>query len=160
MSCQLSAYDYGLFFLTVFRRNGYFISARNEHVKGEIRSRYRTRQPDRVLNVHCVSSTLYWIGEKKKRTARRSTPDLFSDRRSAGLQMLENSGIPALREFIQEMPSKFHVSETRHFLETRLLDLLQKVGIWLNARVVDVAANQPIAPGLLQDLQHQLCRVC
>lgn len=129
-------------------------------MKGEIRSRYRIRGPNQVLNVHCVSSNLYWDGEKKKRTARDSTVDCVNDKRSARVQMLDNSGIPALREFIQGIPSDFHISETQHFLETRLLDLLQKVGIWLNARVVDVAANQPIAPGFLQDLQDQLRRVC
>jgi hypothetical protein len=70
--------------------------------------------------------------------------------------MLRSSGIPELRDFIQGIPSKSQIAETRHFLNTQLLTLLEKTDMWLNASVPGVAANQPAAPGFVQELLTEL----
>ena len=70
--------------------------------------------------------------------------------------MLRSSGILEMRDFIQGIPSKSQIAETRHFLNTRLLTLLEKTDMWLNASVPGMAANQPAAPGFVQELQTEL----
>jgi hypothetical protein len=70
--------------------------------------------------------------------------------------MLQSSGIPHLRWFIQGISSESQILETEHFLNTRLLTLLEKIDMWLNASVPGMAANQPAAQGLVQELQTEL----
>lgn len=70
--------------------------------------------------------------------------------------MLQSSGIPDLRDFIKGIPSKSQIAETEHFLNTRLLTLLEKIDMWLNASVPGMAANQPAAQGFAQELQTEL----
>ena len=73
-------------------------------------------------------------------------------------EKLEGSGITQLRDFCQDVPSKSQIAETRHFLNTKVLDLLQKVELWCNAR--DASENRRQAPvGRLDELQVRLRRV-
>ncbi|KFY43837.1 hypothetical protein V494_01801 [Pseudogymnoascus sp. VKM F-4513 (FW-928)] len=56
----------------------------------------------------------------------------------------DGSGIIRLREFCQGIPSRSQIAETRHFLNTRVLNLLEKVELWCNAR--DVSEDRRQAP--------------
>jgi hypothetical protein len=147
--------------LTGGRRAHLFISARNEHVKTHLMRHYASQRQIRTINVSCVSNTLYREAANQQarvqqniRNRRRSSN--ISDRTSAAEQMLRSSGIPELRDFIQGIPSKSQIAETRHFLNTRLLTLLEKTNMWLNASVPQMAEEQPPAPGFVQELQIEL----
>jgi hypothetical protein len=71
---------------------------------------------------------------------------------------LDGSGIIELREFCQGIPSRSQIAETRHFLNTRVLDLLQKVELWCNAR--DASEDRRQAPvEILLTLQTKLKNV-
>jgi hypothetical protein len=77
----------------------------------------------------------------------------------AANQNIRSSGIPDLRCFIQGIPSDSQVAETRHFLKTRLLTLIEKTELWLNASVSEMAANQPATGGFVEELQTELKNV-
>lgn len=70
--------------------------------------------------------------------------------------MDQSSGILELRDTIRGIPSKSQTLETRHFLNTSLVALLEKTELWLNASVVELAANQAAAPDFVQELQREL----
>ena len=92
------------------------------------------------------------------RNHRRSSIFL-NDKILAADQKEQSSGILELRDFIRGIPSKSHILETKHFLRTSLVALLEKTELWLNASVVELAASQTAAPGFVQELQTQLKRV-
>jgi len=147
--------------LTGVRRTGIFISARNNHVKQRLKRHYESQSQARKIDVFCVSNTLYRKAadqhsriQESLRNRRRSS--LTDDRSAAADQMLQSSGIPELRDFVQGIPTKSRIAETRHFLETKLLTLFEKTSLWLNASISDIATNQPAAPGFVQELQTGL----
>ena len=135
-----------------------FISARNNHVKQQLKRHYGLQRQVRTIDVFCVSNTLYFDASSEQsrvqetlRNRRRSCAT--DDRSSAADQMLQSSGIPDLRDFIQEIPMKSQIAEVKHFLETKLLTLFEKTNLWLNARFPEIDGNQPTAPELVQELQ-------
>lgn len=147
--------------LTEGRRADLFISARNEHVKRQLMRHYHSQSQIRTINAYCVSNTLYLKAsnqltrvQQSSRNRRRSSNT--EDRTSAANQMLRSSGIPDLRNFILGIPSKSQVVETKHFLDTRLLTLFEKIDMWLYASVPEMAANQPVARGFVEELQTEL----
>ncbi|KAF4625419.1 hypothetical protein G7Y89_g12745 [Cudoniella acicularis] len=149
------------FMLTGDRRKGLFMSARNEHVKRHLQRHYAAQRRIRTISVFCVSNTLYNRATNERirisesiRNRRRSFN--IDDRNSAAEKKLQSSGIPELQNFVKRIPSESQVKETRHFLETRLLTLLEKTNMWLSASVPEMAASQPAAPGFVQELQSDL----
>ena len=143
------------------RRADLFISARNKHVKKQLIRHYASQRQIRTINVYCVSNTLYLEAanqltrvQQSNRNRRRLSN--IEDRTSAANQKLRSSGILDLRYFIQGIPSESQVVETRHFLNTRLLTLLEKIDMWLNASVPGMAANQPATQGFVEELQAEL----
>lgn len=78
-----------------------------------------------------------------------------NERNQAIQAKLDGSGIIELQEFCQDIPSRSQIAETRHFLNTRVLDLLQKVELWCNAR--DTSEDRRQAPvEILLALQTKL----
>jgi hypothetical protein len=78
-----------------------------------------------------------------------------NERNQAIQAKLDGSGIIELQEFCQDIPSRSQIAETRHFLNTRALDLLQKVELWCNAR--DTSEDRRQAPvEILLALQTKL----
>jgi hypothetical protein len=149
--------------LIISRRAHYFISARNEHVKEHLTRHYEPQRLVRTIDAYCVSNTLYRKAaghrarnQQNANNRRRSSNIHINDRNSAANQMDISSGIPQLRDFIQGIPLDSQISETRHFLDTRLVTLLEKADLWLNASVAELAANQAAAPGFVQELQTEL----
>jgi hypothetical protein len=146
--------------LTRNRRNHYFITARNKHIKARVIDHYSSRNRERKINVYCVSNKLHADAteiEENINDDRRASN--FDEKNLRARQLHESSGIQKLREFVEEIPSKARILETKYFLETRLESLLQKFNLWLNASVADLAANQPAAPEFVQELQTELKRV-
>lgn len=150
--------------LTESRRNHLFISARNQHVKRQLMMHYAAKSPTRKIAIFCVSNKLYREACNQKsrielsmQNRRRSSN--LTERNSAANQMLASSGICELRDYCQGIPSSSQIKETRHFLNTRLVKLLEKTEIWLTASVAGVAANQQAAPGFLGELQAELKNV-
>ncbi|KAH8590098.1 hypothetical protein B0O99DRAFT_635601 [Bisporella sp. PMI_857] len=143
------------------RRAHLFVSARNEHVKRHLVRHYASQRQVRTIDVYCVSNNLYreaadlQDGVQRSISNRRRSSNL-GDRISAADQMLRSSGIPELRDFIQGIPVKSQIAETRHFLNTRLLSLLEKTQMWLTASASEIAANQAASPELVQEIQTEL----
>lgn len=139
------------------------MKARNDRVKALLMRRYgrqeergsQSEQQTRRIEVYCVSSNAYHDATKLQ-NRRLSSPLGATDKDAAVEQMMANSGILQLRKFIQGIPSQSQIEETRHFLETRLADLLQKFGLWLHGSVADLAANQPAAKEFIRELQTEL----
>jgi hypothetical protein len=147
--------------LTAGRRTDLFISARNEHVKRQLIRHYASQRQIRTINVYCVSNTLYrdavsQLTPVEQSNRNRRPLSNVEDRTAAANQKLRSSGIPDLRSFIQGIPSESQVAETRHFLNTRLLTLFEKIDMWLTASVPGMAANQPAAQGFVEELQAEL----
>jgi hypothetical protein len=147
--------------LTEGRRADLFISARNEHVKQQIMTHYASQRQTRTINVYCVSNTLYLKAvnlqtpvQQGNRNRRRLSN--IEDKTAAANQMLRSSGIPDLRYFVQGIPSESQVVETKHFLDTQLLTLIEKIEMWLTASVPGMAANQPATQGFVEELQAEL----
>lgn len=128
-------------------------------MKQKILKNYEPQRQTRTIDVYCVSNKLYREASDLQETnnCRRSSNEArTNDKVSAANQMRQSSGIPELRDFIKGIPSKSQIAETRHFLKTRLLSLLEKTNLWLNASVPGVAANQPAAPEFVQGLRDGL----
>jgi hypothetical protein len=159
--CQPTGLKSGLM-LNGNRRKSLFIKARNDHVKRHLLELYNTQREARNINVYCVSNYLYKRAvedqTKSRRRLRQSQTSIAQGQR-AELD-IEISGIPELRDFVQEIPSKSQILETRHFLETKVVALLEKTDMWLNARVPEEAASQPAAPEFIRELQSDLKAVC
>ncbi|KFX86752.1 hypothetical protein V490_08886 [Pseudogymnoascus sp. VKM F-3557] len=142
------------------RRTNLFISARNEHVRRILRSSYETITQTRNIEIFCVSNNLYSEAQAEGRElearlmrSRRRTS--ANERHQAIQAKLDGSGIIELREFCQGIPSRSQIAETRHFLNTRVLDLLQKIELWCNAR--DTSEDRRQAPvEILLTLQTKL----
>ncbi|RDL41569.1 uncharacterized protein BP5553_01548 [Venustampulla echinocandica] len=147
--------------LTESRRNHLFISARNRHVKLRLERHYEAHAITRRIEVFCVSNTLYREAcdlrarvEQAMQTRRRSLNII--DRSLAAEQQLASSGICELRDFCEGIPRSSQIAETRHFLDTKLVALLEQTEMWLTASVAGVAANRQDAPGFVGELQAEL----
>ncbi|KFY28271.1 hypothetical protein V491_00545 [Pseudogymnoascus sp. VKM F-3775] len=89
--------------------------------------------------IFCVSNNLYSEAQaegreleaRRMQSGRRSSAN---ERKQAIQAKLDGSGIIELQEFCQDIPSRSQIAETRHFLNTRVVDLLQKVEFLCNAR--------------------------
>ncbi|OBT58322.1 hypothetical protein VE04_00743 [Pseudogymnoascus sp. 24MN13] len=143
------------------RRTNLFIFARNQHVRRLLRTTYETRTQTRRIEIFCVSNNLYGEAQAEgreldariKRPGRRTTN--ATEQNQAIQAKLDGSGIDQLRDFCQGIPSRSQIAETRHFLNTRVLDLLQKVELWCNARSASEDHRQaPVE--LLRALQAKL----
>ncbi|RFU26950.1 hypothetical protein B7463_g9389, partial [Scytalidium lignicola] len=128
-----------------------FISARNQHVKSRINAYYAAQSRSRNIAVHCVSSYLYRDAciERNRRSGNQS-------RIMAANQKIEDSGICELRDYCQEIPSMSQILETRHYLHTRLVRLIEKINMWLISGVAGTAALQEAAPTFLNELNEEL----
>jgi hypothetical protein len=151
-------------YLTNGRRTNLFIFARNQHVRRLLRTIYETRTQTRRIEIFCVSNNLYGEAQAEgreldariKRPGRRTTN--ATEQNQAIQAKLDGSGIDLLRDFCQGIPSRSQIAETRHFLNTRVLDLLQKVELWCNARSASEDHRQaPVE--LLRALQAKLRNV-
>ncbi|KFY22450.1 hypothetical protein V493_06579 [Pseudogymnoascus sp. VKM F-4281 (FW-2241)] len=143
------------------RRTNLFITARNQHVQRLLRSSHETGPQARNIEIFCVSNSLYSEAQAEGREleARRRQPGRratsVTERHQAIQAKLDGSGIIELQEFCQDIPSRSQIAETRHFLNTRVLDLLQKVELWCNAR--DTSEDRRQAPvEILRRLQTKL----
>ncbi|OBT77048.1 hypothetical protein VF21_02905 [Pseudogymnoascus sp. 05NY08] len=143
------------------RRTNLFIFARNQHVRRLLRTTYETGTQTRRIEIFCVSNNLYGEAQAEgreleariRRPGRRTTS--ATEQNQAIQAKLDGSGIDRLRGFCQDIPSRSQIAETRHFLNTRVLDLLQKVELWCNAR--DASEDRRQAPvELLRVLQAKL----
>jgi hypothetical protein len=148
-------------YLTNSRRTNLFIFARNQHVRRLLRTTYETGTQTRRIEIFCVSNNLYGEAQAEgreleariRRPGRRTTN--ATEQNQAIQAKLDGSGIDRLRDFCQDIPSRSQIAETRHFLNTRVLDLLQKVELWCNAR--DASEDRRQAPvELLRTLQAKL----
>ncbi|CAG8958124.1 hypothetical protein HYFRA_00000470 [Hymenoscyphus fraxineus] len=141
--------------------NHLLMSCRNKHVEESFRARYRSQKLQRKISIFCVSNTLYQRGidlqERTERAQRRNQRlSNIGARTSAAKQKLESSGIPAVYEFISRIPSNSQTEETKHYLNARVLTLIQQIGLWLNARVAGEEAIEPGAPGRINEIQTEL----
>lgn len=87
---------------------------------------------------------------------RRSSSNAVASKGLAARQQRVSSGIDELREFCQGIPRSSQIAETRHFLDTKLVALLEQADMWLTASVAGVAANRQAEPGFLGELQEEL----
>ncbi|CAG8972215.1 hypothetical protein HYALB_00010994 [Hymenoscyphus albidus] len=141
--------------------NHLLMSCRNKHVEESFRARYRSQKLQRKISIFCVSNTLYQRGidlqERTERAQRRNQRlSNIGARTSAAKQKLDSSGIPAVYEFISRIPSNSQTEETKHYLNARVLTLIQQIGLWLNARVAGEEAIEPGASGRINEIQTEL----
>lgn len=139
----------------MWRLKGLFISARNGHVKRMLLAHYHSRAPNRHIDVYCVSNTLY---KKAQRALQRRSTLNIQQTIAAANQKLTSSEIHELRQFCQRIPLRRQIIETRHFLNTRLVALFERVEMWMNASA-GAASNRQAGSELLRDVQEDLRRV-
>lgn len=143
-----------------------FIFARNHHVSGLLRARYETQSQIRRIEIFCVSNSLYGEAQAQRRdlearlrtsaaSGRQSNAGVIAAKTAAIQAKIDGSGIAQLREYCQNIPSRSQIVETRHFLNTKVLELVQKVGLWYSARSASENSRQA-PPEVLNRLQAGL----
>lgn len=100
------------------RRELLFIRARNEHVRSGLQAAYAARAPTGHLDVFCVSNRWY---------------TKFS--RKGNVELVQASGIPALRQFCHSITADAQLREARHFLQASLFTLVNSVELWVGGRL-------------------------
>jgi hypothetical protein len=85
------------------RKQFLLVEARNSHVKEGLRMAYAAKVPGGALDVFCVSNKIY-----EKYT------------RKGNLEMINASGIPALRSFCYSVTAQKQLMEAMHYLKFRL----------------------------------------
>lgn len=85
-------------------------------MKEGLQATYAAKVPGGVLNVFCVTNPTY-----EKYT------------RKGDLDMVNASGIPALRLFCYSITAQKQLLEAKHFLTTRLGTLLNSLQIWVDS---------------------------
>lgn len=128
--------------LIAYRREHVYIDARNTHVRNKIISHYNNHARGRNVEVYCISNKLHQRWQREVGRRRSSTNE---DKRRAVLQTLESSGIPRLREFIQSIPKRAQIEETRRFLNVRLRELVERTDLWLSVNMHTLNINQEVA---------------
>jgi hypothetical protein len=98
------------------------VQARNDQVIEGLRSAYAAKVPGGSLPVFCVSNETY-----KKFT------------RKGNLDMIQASGIPALRSFCYSITAQSQLLESKYFLTCRLGSFLNSLQIWTESFQEDLA---------------------
>ena len=115
------------------RRELLFVAARNERVASGLQAAYATRAPAGRLDVFCVSNKWY---------------NKFS--RKGNAELVQASGIPALRQFCHSITANAQLREARHFLQARLFALVNSAELWVGGRL---RRRQPQRNGPAQGYQ-------
>jgi hypothetical protein len=142
--------------LTRCRRNHLFIEARNKYVMNRIMTYYTNHTQSRKVDVFCVSSWLFRDSRRFENEASRRRSLMNTDKANAAEQMRESSGIPQLRDFIQSIPQRAQTEEARHFLNTRIRTLLEKLELWFTGNMPGVSANQVASLHTVDTVQREL----
>jgi hypothetical protein len=100
------------------------VQARNDQVVEGLQSAYAAKVPGGSLSVFCVSNETY-----KKFT------------RKGNLDMIQASGIPALRSFCYSITAQSQLLESKFFLTSRLGGLLNSLQIWVECCQQDLAGR-------------------
>jgi hypothetical protein len=100
------------------------VQARNDQVVEGLQSAYAAKVPGGSLSVFCVSNETY-----KKFT------------RKGNLDMIQASGIPALRSFCYSITAQLQLLESKFFLTSRLGSLLNSLQIWVESYQQDLAGR-------------------
>ena len=100
------------------RRELLFVTARNEHVTSGLRAAYAAKAPAGRLDVFCVSNRWY---------------SKFS--RKGNVELVQASGIPALRQFCHSITADAQLREARHFLQASLFTLVNSAELWAGGRL-------------------------
>lgn len=97
------------------RQKFLLVEARNNQVKEGLQTTYAAKVPGGVLEVFCVSNRTY---------------EKFT--RKGDLDMVNASGIPALRLFCYSITAEKQLLEAKHFLTSRLGTLINSLQIWVD----------------------------
>ncbi len=100
------------------RRELLFVTARNEHVTSGLQAAYAAKAPAGRLDVFCVSNRWY---------------HKFS--RKGNAELVQASGIPALRKFCHSITADAQLREARHFLQASLFTLVNSAELWVGGRL-------------------------
>jgi hypothetical protein len=121
---------------------------------------YSTERQHRTIDAHCVSNTLYRKARDFNESpgARRRT-NTSIDKIAQAEQWLASSGIIELRNFILRIPYRSQIAEAEHFLNVRLLTLIEKTSLWLNSQVPRIIAEQPLRREVIDQLSTELDEV-
>ena len=104
--------------MPLVRRELLFVTARNEHVTSGLRAAYAAKAPAGRLDVFCVSNRWY---------------SKFS--RKGNVELVQASGIPALRQFCHSITADAQLREARHFLQASLFTLVNSAELWVGGRL-------------------------
>lgn len=88
-------------------------AARNEHIKRGLKEAYTSKLPQGMLQVFCVSSTMYDKGIEQESS-----------------QLVDGSEIPLLRRFCRSISAEAKFLDATAFLGTQLSSLLSSVTLW------------------------------
>ncbi|CAK7222837.1 hypothetical protein SBRCBS47491_004998 [Sporothrix bragantina] len=89
------------------------IEARNDHVRAALQQTYAAETNGQSLNVFCVSNKWY-----EKHGA------------AGNVDLVQASGIPALRQHCQAVAADARLAEAMHFLRSTVASLLASLGLW------------------------------
>ena len=117
------------------RRKSLLMSARNDFVTEGLQRNYSKKVPGGRLEVFCVSNTDY---------------ETFSA--NGNVDMVNASGIPALRRFCHTITAKAQYFEAKKFLHSTLPSLLTSTRLWVekgreNDDVLDGKSKQEVFEG-------------
>ena len=102
--------------LTYSRQKYLLIAARNESVKAGLQRSYANLVPGGELPVFCVSNEDYMVGSRKN-----------------DVELVNASGISALRRFCKATTAESRLLETRHVLRSRLPGLLNSMTLFVGS---------------------------
>ncbi|KAK3306258.1 uncharacterized protein B0T15DRAFT_396538 [Chaetomium strumarium] len=97
------------------------INARNAHVTSGLQAAYATKAPGGRLDVFCVSNKWY---------------DKYS--RKGNRELVQASGIPALRQFCHSLAADAQLREAIHFLRSRVFTLVNSAELWMDVFVAAI----------------------
>ncbi|KAL8365133.1 hypothetical protein RB595_004106 [Gaeumannomyces hyphopodioides] len=98
------------------RKKILFIKARSDHVKRGLQQAYASKVPGEVLDVFCVSNTMY------EKYAPQGNGELVAA-----------SEIPDVRRFCHSVTAEARYNEACHFMHSSMPSLLSTLKLWINS---------------------------
>ncbi|EJT69144.1 hypothetical protein GGTG_13253 [Gaeumannomyces tritici R3-111a-1] len=120
--------------------------AQNDHVKKGLQQAYASKVPGEILDVFCVSNTIY----------EKYTP-------KGNRELVAASEIPDVRRFCRSITAEARYREACHFMHSSMPSLLSTLKLWINsytARAVETnARNEKLNDKIRDALRNATAQV-
>ena len=102
------------------RQKYFFVNARNNYVKAELRKIYSGHSLNIRPDIFCIANQDYRGSDIQK-----SNKDALS-------LTIQNSGVPELRRFCHSVMAKAKFEEANHYLRNQVFGLVESIELWLD----------------------------